>query len=286
MAGEYTEYRYAVPDGIDLALIARSGQCFRWRGEGEGYLIPFGREEALAVAPDRHTLLVRAPGGGEALWRRYFDLDTDYAAIAARVPAGDTFLREAAQAQYGLRILRQEPWEMLVTSIMTQNRSIPIISASVEKLCAAAGEPCRGVGGPFYAFPAPAAILALPDEALRACALGYRARYVRAAARAAAEGRFDPAALEALDDEACREALLALDGVGLKVAACAMLFGLHRLDAFPVDVWMNRVMAEHYPGGWLRADYSPYGGVYQQYMFAWARHLRGADAAEHGKTKN
>ena len=263
-----------VPDGIDLGQIHESGQCFRWQPVGEGYLIPCGRRVALARTAGAHTLVLSGIKVGDIpSWRAYFDLDTDYAALRARVDARrDPFLAAAIDSQRGLRILRQDPWEMLVTSIMTQNRSIPIIRASVEKLCAAAGRALGGSEtGSFYAFPSPSEVMALSDEVLGGCALGYRARYVRAAARAACEGTIDLNALRTMDDTACREALMRLDGVGPKVAACAMLFGLHRMNAFPVDVWVRRILENEYPGGYPFVRYSPYNGLYQQYMFAFYR---------------
>ena len=115
----------------------------------------------------------------------------------------------------------------------------------------------------------------LSEADLRACRLGYRAPYVHAAARAVAEGEFDLEALRRVPDAEAIERLMRLKGVGVKVASCVSLFGLHRLDAFPVDVWIKRVLACAYPDGFPFNEYAPYSGVYQQYLFAY---LRGTNA--------
>lgn len=259
-------------DDFDPDRIAESGQCFRWAPVGSGgYRIPF-RDACLYIraAEDGGLELDCGETEFQAVWREYFDLDTDYAALRDRVDRElDPFLYRAVRAQRGIRILRQDPWETLVSFIISQNRNIPAIRRSVERLCLAAGEARedrRGV--PFYAFPGPERILRLDDAALDSCRLGYRAKYVRAAARAAAEGRLHLGSLAEAPEEETLAALTSLYGVGIKVASCVSLFGLHHLDAFPVDVWIRRVLETEYPGGYPRERYSPYNGVYQQYMFA------------------
>ena len=265
-------------DDFDLDRIAESGQCFRWEpAEGGGYRIPF-REECLYI---------RAAGEGGfeldcseaeflALWRDYFDQDTDYSGIRNRIDREeDPFLFRAAQAEQGIRILRQDPWETLVSFIISQNRNIPAIRRSISLLCRAAGGERRDRRGErYFVFPSPEDVLRLGDEALDSCRLGYRAKYVRAAARAAAEGRFSAESLLEAPEEETVAALTTLYGVGIKVASCVSLFGLHHLDAFPVDVWIRRVLESEYPGGYPYALYSPYNGVYQQYMFAYCRRPR------------
>lgn len=259
-------------DDFDPDRIAESGQCFRWAPvESGGYRIPF-RKSCLYIRTAEDGGLELDCGETEfrAVWREYFDLDTDYAALRDRVDRElDPFLFRAVRAQRGIRILRQDPWETLVSFIISQNRNIPAIRRSVELLCRAAGD--AGVdrrGIPFYAFPGPERILRLDDAALDSCRLGYRAKYVRAAARAAAEGRLRLGSLAEAPEEETLAALTSLYGVGIKVASCVSLFGLHHLDAFPVDVWIRRVLEAEYPNGYPRERYSPYNGVYQQYMFA------------------
>ena len=162
---------------------------------------------------------------------------------------------------------------MLITFIISQNRNIPAIRRSVELLSEMCGDRrIDSAGLAYYAFPGPEAVAALSQEDLSDCRLGYRCRYVHAAARAVLSGQIDPEHLRQADDGEAMTALTGLFGVGVKVASCVALFGLHHLDAFPVDVWMKRIMKEQYPEGYPYEEYSPYNGIYQQYMFAWYRH--------------
>ena len=264
-----------IRDDLDLRRIAESGQCFRWAERENGtWRVPH-RDRCLYISRsgDGRFTVDCSPEEWDTLWRTYFDLDTDYRSIRSRVSRDrDPFLWEAAQAEQGIRILWQDPWEALVSFILSQNRNIPAIRRSVELLCLAAGRKRTDRRGEtFYTFPEPEAILALSDPALAACRLGYRAKYVRAAAESAREGALDLEALAAAAPEEAMTTLTGLYGVGIKVASCAALFGLHHLDAFPVDVWMRRVQEAEYPEGYPKETYSPYNGVYQQYMFAYYR---------------
>ena len=211
----------------------------------------------------------------ESVWRSYFDLDTDYEEINSKInPAADPFLYDAMKDQYGVRILRQDPWEMVITSIITQNRNIPAIQRSVELLSYYGGDrKLDQSGNEFHTFPAPARIAAMRDTVFSQCRLGYRERYVREAAEAVCSGKIDPDTLRSMPDQACRDKLLELCGVGEKVAACIMLFGMHRLNAFPRDVWINRLLDEIYPDGFPFEQYEPFNGIFQQYLFAYYRKM-------------
>ncbi len=264
-----------IEDDFDLERIAGSGQCFRWeKQEGDAWRIP-ARGECLYISRldgDRYELDC-GEAAFDGFWRDYFDLGEDYRSIRRRIdPERDPFLWEASEREKGIRILRQDPWEMLVTFIISQNRNIPGIRRSVELLAQTCGERRQDRRGkPYFAFPEAEAVAALSAGELEQCRLGYRCRYVQETARAAAEGRIDLQALCAADDRTALESLCSLTGVGIKVASCVALFGLHHTDSFPVDVWMRRVLEEHYPGGYPYERYSPYNGVCQQYMFAFMR---------------
>ena len=124
----------------------------------------------------------------------------------------------------------------------------------------------------YFGFPEPEAIAALSGEDLMACRLGYRWKYVLAAAKAVSAGDIDLNKLVTADEKTAMTALTGLFGVGVKVASCVALFGLHHTDAFPIDVWVRRVLADQYPDGYPYERYAPYNGVFQQYMFAFYRH--------------
>lgn len=270
--------RIEIGDDFDLERIADSGQCFRWERSGDGWRILSGAD-CLHIAPLDGGVYELDCGADafESRWRDYFDLEESYAAIRGRIdPAADPYLFAAAEREQGIRILRQDPWETLVSFIISQNRNIPAIRRSVELLAATCGDERRDAAGrPYFAFPIPEAVAALDEDTLMACALGYRAPYVRAAARAVLSGAPDLETLRFAGEAETMETLTGLYGVGVKVASCVSLFGLHHLDAFPQDVWIKRILAREYPEGYPFAAYAPYNGVCQQYMFAYERSRAG-----------
>ena len=265
-----------IDDDFDLDKIADSGQCFRWyKAGGRTYRILAGAEclYITDLGCGRYEL-DRSDARYDGFWRDYFDLQENYEDIRGRIDfRQDPFLWKAAEQEKGIRILRQDPWEMLITFIISQNRNIPSIRRSVELLSETCGEKrtdSRGLD--YYTFPEPEAIAALTQKELSDCRLGYRCKYVHAAAEAVAGGEIDLKVLQTADGAETMKALTGLYGVGIKVASCVSLFGLHHTDAFPVDVWMKRILAEQYPDGYPCERYSPYNGIYQQYMFAHYRH--------------
>jgi len=265
-----TEVRTA---DFDLDKTFNCGQCFRWRpeeGAARSYIgVAYGRA-ARARQIGESVFISGGREEFESLWRDYFDLGRDYAAIRAALSV-DPYMARAAEHGAGIRILRQEPWEALCTFIISQCNNIPRITQIVEALCRLFGAPVQFEGRTLYAFSAPETLAALREEDLAPLRCGYRARYIIGAARAVAEGRID---LEKLKDAPERDAVVslkALDGVGDKVAHCAALFGLGKLNAFPVDTWMKKALESQYGG---RADvsrFAPYAGIAQQYIFHYAR---------------
>jgi N-glycosylase/DNA lyase len=258
-------------DELDVKKIAESGQCFRLNPAGEGRyrLLAHGRALMLTQT-ERGVLLDCAQEEFDTLWRYYFDWDTDYAAIRQSVDPADAYLTRAAAFGSGVRILWQDPWETLITFILSQRKNIPAIKGCVELLCSRFGEPIPGEDA--FAFPAPEALANAELECLLGCSLGYRGKYVQAAARMAASGKLDFAAMESLPDDALYEKLLTVPGVGKKVADCTMLFSFHRLGRFPVDVWIERVLAREYPNGFPLERYGASAGVLQQYIFYYERY--------------
>ena len=263
---------------FDPHRVAESGQCFRWTRTGPRRWRVIRGADCLHITAlgDGRWELDCTPSAFDAVWRDYLDLSEDYAAIRARIDPADAFLTAAAEREKGIRILRQDPWEALVSFILSQNKNIPAIRRAIEALAAVCGDARTDAAGEaYYAFPAPEALAALGAEALRRCGLGYRCAYVHAAAEAVCAGALDLDALRGADEARTMEALTGLFGVGVKVASCVSLFGLHHLNAFPRDVWVRRILAAEYPDGYPFAAYAPYNGVYQQYMFADYRHRNG-----------
>ena len=257
---------------FDIQKIAESGQCFRLGKTANGAyaLVAQGRVLRLRETPQGCEL--NCPQADfDALWRDYFDLECDYAAIRAAVDPNDAFLLCACDYGRGIRILRQDPWEMLITFILSQQKNIPAIKRCVETLCARYGEPLTSEGEPFFSFPSATRLADLDERCLLDCSFGYRAKYVSAAARLVASGKLDLEGIAARPDGEQLEALLDVPGVGEKVASCVLLFGYHRLGRFPRDVWINRVIESEYDGVFPLERYPDTAGVLQQYVFYYAR---------------
>lgn len=267
---------------FDLAQIAESGQCFRWVlvSENTYRITAFGRVLFAVQEPGSSKVALSCTKEEfQDIWADYFDLETDYGEVIRRVPPEDGYLKLAAAENSGIRILRQDPWETLITFLISQRKNIPAIKQAVEKICSAAG-PVITTGDcasgkeneeEIHAFPSPEELCRLTLDDLTNCSLGYRAKYIYKTAHAFADGAVTIPELEALSDEALFDKLCTLYGVGRKVAYCTMLFGFHRLDSFPVDVWMERIQKTHYPKGFFLKKYHPYAGIMQQYMFAYER---------------
>lgn len=254
---------------FDPKGIAASGQCFRMleTAPGQVEIIALHRHLVITCLSQDSFEFSCPDEEFQTVWRPFFDLDADYGAYLSAIDETDAYLLRAASLGRGLRILRQDPWETLVSFILSQRKSIPAIRDSVEKLCLHLGKPLPVKGRELHAFPSPEAIADAPPEVLKACATGYRAPYIQSTARTVARGEIDLKFLSDLDDAALLTNLLTLNGVGVKVAHCVMLFGYHRLGSAPVDVWIQRVIDLHYGGASPFGRYPGIAGVMQQYMF-------------------
>lgn len=261
-----------ITDDFDLTKIADSGQAFRVVSAGDGWRFVTGHRLLHMTQKSAHRYEVDCSRWTwDHFWHSYFDLDRNYAAIRAEIPPEDAYLCGAALAGQGIRILRQDPWETLVTFIISQRKSIPAIRSCVETLCDSLGTPlAEEQGRLLYSFPAAQALCDASAQTLRSCALGYRLPYVQAAARAVASGTLDLNRLADLPDEELLDSLMQVYGVGVKVANCVALFAYGRVSCAPVDVWIARVVEEHYGG---KNPFPRYGnaGILQQYMFYEAR---------------
>ncbi|HIQ74482.1 MAG TPA: 8-oxoguanine DNA glycosylase [Candidatus Cottocaccamicrobium excrementipullorum] len=257
---------------MELGQIASSGQCFRMRKTEAGSFLILAADRYLEIQPakehgDRY-LLSCSQEEWEGFWRQYFDLDTDYQEAVRRIDPEDHYLMKAAQTGWGLRILRQDLWEMIITFIISQRNNIPRIRRCVEAVCSRFGEEREQAGGQrYFAFPQPKALKEASLQELRECGLGYRAEYIQETARMVEEGECSLSGLKDLNHQEALLELLKLRGVGIKVAECVCLFGLHHLDAFPVDTHIAQVLKTHYPQGFPFARYQQYSGILQQYIF-------------------
>lgn len=262
-------YRLASADELDLVKTFECGQCFRWNADEGGVYTGVVRGYAARVWTEGEDIFIRS-AAPEALWREYFDLGRDYAAISRSFSGGE-YLENCVRFGQGIRILRQEPWEALCSFIISQCNNIKRIKGIVERLCETFGEVTELDGEKFYTFPDAARLAECTESQLAPLRCGYRAAYILTAARAVASGELKPDELIDADYKEAKRALLALNGVGEKVANCVVLFGLYHMEAFPIDVWIRRALREHFPPDFDPACLGEYAGLAQQYIFYYAR---------------
>ena len=263
-----------IDDDFDLDKIIDSGQCFRPRRIEEGVYRFVSGEHTVDITDE--TLLSSKKGGKDidratklkvsctqkewdSIWHSYFDLDTNYRKIRKSIPEDDKYLRDAAKKGAGIRILRQDKFEMLISFIISQRKSIPAIRTSIERLVKLYGH--DGF------FPRPSDMIGATEEELASCGLGYRIPYIRNAVERVAHHDVDLEALDKLPDEELFEELKSFHGVGDKVANCVALFAYHRTGRAPVDTWIARVIAEQYAGVNPFSRFGDVAGIMQQDMF-------------------
>ena len=251
---------------LNIPLTLNCGQAFRW-SECGGVWSGVAGGRYLELEQNEHGIVFRNTTAEDfCYWRSYFDLDTDYAAMLAPFER-DSVLKTAVRSYYGIRILRQEPWETLCSFIISANNNIPRIKGIIARLCENFGERLNGTA---YSFPQPQTLAVLDEQRLAVLRAGFRTKYIIDAARRTASGELDLKAVAAMPLSQACEALKTVKGVGDKVAQCTLLYGFNRLEAFPVDVWVRRVMTQLYPGGLPRCT-AGFEGVAQQYLFHYIR---------------
>ena len=252
---------------LDLELTLDCGQAFRWVKQPDGSWSGVVKGVFLNISKSGDTVTLKntTKENFENIWRSYFDFDKDYEEICSTLKQ-DALIAPTVDEYYGIRILNQDSWEALCSFVISQQNNIKRIKGIIERLCRTYGdEVCEG----YYSFPSAERLSKLTVEDFEALGTGYRAKYLEKLAKDVASGRINLEKIKSLSLEEARKELLSIFGVGIKVANCALLFGFGFYDAFPVDVWMKRVM-EYYPDG-LPECFNGIGGIAQQYLFHWAR---------------
>ena len=257
-------------DGFDLKNTFDCGQCFRWDEQPDGSYTGIAKGKRLRIYPTDKGLFLEGCAEDDfgSSWRDYFDLDTDYDAIKTELVELCPALKCAADSISGIRILRQEPWEALCSFIISQNNNIPRIKGIISRLCEGWGEKHDG----YFGFPSADTLSRLSVEELAPLRAGFRARYIIDAARRVAGGEIALDDMYSMPIADCRRELMKIVGVGAKVAECTLLYGLHRLEAFPVDVWMKKALAQSFSGV-TAESLGRYAGIAQQYIFHYTRNI-------------
>ena len=268
---------------LDLLKVADSGQAFRIRVIDDAHieLVAYGRYLQIAKTAKDTFAFSCDENDFEIIWKPYLDLGRDYGKIVRSIDKNDEYLIAAAKFGEGIRILKQDIFETTISYIISQRRSIPSITTSVERISKLCGKKIKApkLESPFvaplekeyYAFPTPEELNNLPYKDLENTGVGYRAPYIARAAEEFSSGKLDPDALSALSDDALYKALTAMYGVGTKVANCVMLFAFARTGRFPVDVWIQRIEDRYYNGHFDCTPYPDTAGIMQQFMFYYER---------------
>lgn len=259
-----------IPDvrDLDLEQTLDCGQSFRWEKQNDGSFSGVAFGKYVNISLDGTDMIIKnAAPEDEKIWREYFDLELDYGKIRSDISKLHPVLEDAARYAPGIRILRQEPYEALCTFIISQNNNIKRIKGIVARLCESFGDEIdEGV----YTFPTAERLAELTPDDLAPLRAGFRNRYIIDSAKKVASGEVDLELCKTADYEAARAELMKITGVGVKVADCTLLFGMHRVEAFPVDVWMKRAMEKLFPG-MTANDFGEYAGIAQQYIFHYSR---------------
>ena len=277
------------------------GQCFRFervqnsRHKCEYSGVAFGRFVSFANDGDCLYIYNSTKDDLHSMWIEYLGLSEDYGAIAEDIlsRSDSTALKNAVEFGRGIHILRQESWETLCSFIISQNNNIPRIKKIIAALCEKAGDPIdtrnmisHGAHGIDYSFPTAAAVENFGVERLFDLKTGFRAKYIYDAALKVSSGELK--LYEIFDEKelsVCLEKLCEVKGVGPKVAACSLLFGFGKYNAFPIDVWIRRAIEKYFPGDFDAERLGAYAGIAQQYLFYYERYLGGEEIGEN-KGKN
>lgn len=258
-----------INDDFDLYKIAKSGQCFRVHQmeDGRFRFITGNHVVYIKKISEEKYYVSCLPSEWDIVWKKYFDLERSYAEIISSSKNKNYFVDKAIDYGRGIRILRQDPWEMLITSIATQRKNIPAIIKTVERLAQLFGHPITTEEETVFSFPTIQEMYEATDFNLNSCGLGYRTPYVQAAIRTVRSGRLNIQELEAYSDTSLLDTLCEIHGVGKKVASCVALFGYGRLSCVPIDVWINRAIEQDCNGESPFSLYGEFAGIIQQYIF-------------------
>lgn len=284
------EQIYQIPKMNTFCLqhIFECGQCFRWNQEKDGSYTGVFQNNVLNVREEKSQIIFQGicEEDIEKVVTEYFDLDRNYEEIQRKLNKVDEPLKQSISYGKGIRLLNQELWETIISFIISANNNIPRIKGIIERISKQYGNQIEWREKEYYTFPSIVQLAKANIEDLRALGLGFRDKYVYETTQMILKQEID---LEKLQQEQetqkVREALLRLSGVGPKVADCIMLFStLKRLDVFPIDVWVRRVMNDLYIHNpqeekvnkkeiekLAKQKYGKLAGIAQQYLFYWKR---------------
>ncbi len=256
---------------LDIELCVFCGQAFRWRKTDENVFHGIVKEKSVDIEVKENEIIFKncTEEDFENIWKPYFDTQRNYKEICEKIST-DSHIKKAVESYYGIRILRQEPWEALCSFIISQNNNIPRISGIIERFCELYGS--KNSAGD-YTFPCYKSLFGITAEDLAPIKAGFRGKYIADAVNKLNSGEISLEKIYEMPIEEARQELMKIKGVGPKVAECTLLYGFGKLEAFPVDVWVKRIMEELYENG-LPECTKGVEGIAQQYLFHWRRNLK------------
>ena len=270
---------------FDPKHIFECGQCFRWKDQGDGSYTGVAKGRVINVSREGDTIYLKNTNleDFKNIWKDYFDLDTDYSKIKNELRNMDEYLEKATEFGWGIRLLRQDPWEMIISFIISSNNRIPMIQKAIKNLSREYGTYIGSYEGEdYYDFPTPQQLSKASIEEIRACSTGFRDKYIKSTTEEVIKNNDDDYSYRNLSTEDCIKELLKFNGIGPKVGDCIALFGMQKYDTFPVDVWVKRVMQEFYVEDDMSLPkirkyaidkFGNLSGFAQQYLFYYAREL-------------
>lgn len=272
---------------FDLAQTLECGQCFHFVKLDEEDYVLTAKGYVLHVSQEADTVTFYDTDKDEYVnvWKDYFDMDRDYSAIKKKLLEKDDKLKDAIESMWGVRILNQDFFETLISFIISQNKQIPHIKKIVADISAKFGTYKGTYGGADkYTFPTLEQLANASEEDFKELKTGFRAPYIMDAIRRNMAGQFDINELKSMDYDSCIKELMTIKGVGEKVANCVSLFGLGKKEAFPVDVWIKRIMETMYFDGvdtpkdkiaaFAKEQFGELGGFAQQYLFYYGKSIK------------
>lgn len=284
-------------ENFNIKQILECGQCFRWEKVGElNYIIvAFGKVIEVEQIGNDVTIYNTNLNDFNNIWKNYFDLERDYSVIKDTL-SEDEILRKSIDFGYGIRILNQDPFEMLISFIISARNSIPSIMKTIKKISERWGECIEYKGNKYYTFPTPRQFKDASLEEITQTGASFRSKYIfdtvqkvnmaldnnenNLSSEETTDACYDLEKIKMLSDDECHTALQNFKGVGAKVADCIMLFSMGKHSAFPVDVWIKRAMIHFYVAPdvslkkmrvFARDKFGKYSGLAQQYLFYYAR---------------
>ncbi len=270
---------------FDPKHIFECGQCFRWKVQDDGSYTGVAKGRVINVSREGDTIYLKNTNLEDfnKIWKEYFDLDTDYTQIKNELRKMDEYLEKATEFGWGIRLLKQDPWEMIISFIISSNNRIPMIQKAIANLSREYGTYIGEYDGvDYYDFPTPEQLNNASVEEIRACSTGFRDKYIKSTTESVINNNDDVYEYFKLDTEDCRKELMKFNGIGPKVCDCIALFGMQKYDTFPVDVWVKRVMQEFYVEDDMSLPkirkyaidkFGELSGFAQQYLFYYAREL-------------